>query len=102
MISIYLAFPRSKFTQISNIGARWTNWLERFERFVIVTGVKDDTRKRAMLIHYAGTEVDEIFDNLPDTGEAKDYKKAVDALTKHFQPKVNVTYEVFKSGQARA
>ncbi|CAH3108006.1 unnamed protein product [Pocillopora meandrina] len=30
-------------------------------------------RKRALLLHYAGTDVDEIFDTLPNTGEDGDY-----------------------------
>ena len=31
-------------------------------------------KKRAVLLHYSGLEVDEIFDTLENTGEDKDYK----------------------------
>ena len=48
----------------ANLGPRWTKWLERFERFMCVADVKDDTRKRAALLHFAGPEVDEIFSTL--------------------------------------
>eukprot|EP00794_Sanderia_malayensis_P010468 gene10468-biopygen7634 len=63
--------------------------------------IKDDTQKRAMLLHYAGPDVDEIFDTLQDTGKDKDYKKAVDKLNDYFKPKTNTTYEVFNFRQAK-
>ena len=47
-------------------------------------GIEDAKQKRAVLLHYSGPEVDEIFDTLEDTGEDKDYKKAVEKLTAHF------------------
>ena len=64
-------------------------------------GISDDTQKRALLLHYGGPEVDEIFDTLQDIGGDKDYKKAVEKLTAHFSPQVNVTYEVYNFWQAK-
>ena len=58
--------------------------------------VKDDARTRTMMLHYAGDEVTDIFVTLADTGEAKEYKKGKDAITKYFQPKVNSEFEVYK------
>ena len=43
-------------------------------------GVTDNTQKRALLLHCAGMEVQDIFDTLTDTGEDKDYDKAIEAL----------------------
>ena len=80
----------------ANLSPRWTKWLERFERFMCVADVKDDTRKRAALLHYAGPEVDEIFSTLPDTGETKEYAKATAALDKYFKPKCNIAFETYK------
>ena len=34
--------------------------------------VKEETRKRALLLHYSGEEVTDLFDTLPDTGEDND------------------------------
>ena len=47
-------------------------------------GVDDTLRKRALLLHYVGVEVFDMFDTLPkaETGEAKDFEKATAALTK--------------------
>ena len=44
------------------------------------------------MLHLAGPDVQDIFATLPDTGEAVDYKKAVDALNLYFIPKVDTTY----------
>ena len=57
-------------------------------------GIEDAKQKRALLLRYSGPKVDEIFDTLEDTGVGKDYKKAVEKLTAHFNPQVNTTYEV--------
>jgi len=50
-------------------------------------------QRRALLLHSAGEAVQEIFETLTDTGEAKDYEKAVKALNDYFIPKVNSTYQ---------
>ena len=43
-------------------------------------------------VHLAGHDVQDIFSTLPDAGDAKDYKKAVEALHAYFVPKVDATY----------
>ena len=50
---------------------------------------------------FRSPEIDEIFDTLEDTGEDKDYKKAVEKLTAHFNPQVNTTYEVYNFRKAQ-
>ena len=41
-----------------------------------------------------------IFKTLPETGEAKDYKNAVDKLTGYFKPKKNIEFERYTFRQA--
>ena len=50
-------------------------------------------QRRALLLHSAGKAVQEIFETLADTGKAKEYEKAVQALNDYFIPKVNLTYQ---------
>ena len=64
-------------------------------------GISDDKQERALLLHYGGPEVDEIFDTLQDVGVDKDYKKAVGKQTAHFSLQVKVTYEVSNFQQAK-
>ena len=44
------------------------------------------------MLHLVGPNVQDIFLTLPNTGDVKDYQKAVDALNAYFAPKVNTTY----------
>ncbi len=53
------------------------------------------------MVHFAGPEVDEIFDTLEDTEAETDYKDAVGKLTEYFAPQTNITYEVYNFRQAR-
>ena len=49
-------------------------------------------RRRALLLHLAGTDVQDIVSTLPNTGDAKDYKTAVDALNTYFISHVDTMY----------
>ena len=84
-----------------NVGPRWKKWLTRFERLLIATNITETKQQRALLLHYAGPDVDEIFDTLPDTGEDKDYKAAVDALNAYFIPQANSAFEEYNFRQAK-
>ena len=82
-------------------GQRWTKWKKRFENFLLAMDIDDETRKRALLLHYIGSSAIDIFETLTDTGDEKDYKRAMDHLTEHFTPKRNVDYEIYLFPQAR-
>lgn len=89
-------FPEFDITETSTQAARWKKWLSRFQNLLVAMNVTDKKRQRALLLHYAGEAVNEIFDTLPDTtaGEGDDpLDKAVQALTNYFTPKQNREYE---------
>ena len=48
---------------------RWRKWLNRLENMLIGMDIKDVKRQRALLLHYAGEDVNDIFETLTDTGE---------------------------------
>ncbi len=48
--------------------------------------IKDDMRKRNLLLYLAGPEVDKIFEMLPETGEEKDFALAVKKTQRVFLP----------------
>lgn len=83
----------------NTLGLRWKRWLTAFELFADGKGLilneenaNNKQRRRALLLHLVGTDVRDIFSTLPNTGDARDYKKAVDALNSYFVPKVDTTY----------
>ena len=45
-----------------NLGPRWAKWLSRFNRLMVAMEIADPPRKQALLLHYAGPEIDEIYD----------------------------------------
>ena len=62
---------------------------------LIIVPDKDDNKvqRRVLLLHCAGSDLQDNFDVLPNTGGAKDYQKAEDALTAHFITQINIPYE---------
>lgn len=91
----------------STLAQRWGTWKSEFELYVVASGVSDATQQRALLLHLAGPQVRDIFNNSIPTaarGEAKDYKKAMDALTEYFKPQKNVPMarQAFLAAQPRA
>ncbi|CAB4044482.1 Hypothetical predicted protein, partial [Paramuricea clavata] len=85
----------------TTLSVRWKEWLRRYERFLVAMDIKDDTRKRALLLYAAGNEVEKIFATLSEVGEEKDYKKAVEKLNEYFLPKKNVLLETHKFRQLK-
>ena len=82
-------FPEFDLRDQTNLATRW----EKYKKYM---DVKEESRKRALLLHYSREEVNDLFDTLPDTGEGNDYKEACEALTRYFTPKKNVSFEIFK------
>ncbi|CAL9687297.1 unnamed protein product [Knipowitschia caucasica] len=82
--------PFACFTDSATLGPRWTRWLTSFELFADGKGLilADDAtdaikqRRRALLLHLAGQDVQDIFSTLPRTGEVTDYVAAVEASTR--------------------
>ena len=88
------------FSHPATIGPRWKRWLTSFELYadgkglIISEGTTAATkqRRRAMLLHLAGPDVQEIFTTLTETGDAANYASAVEALNAYFVPQVNSAF----------
>ena len=69
------AFPEFDTLDQSNLAIRWEKYLQRFNNLITAMDIKDDSRKRAILLHYIGEGANDIFYTLPERGDAKDYNK---------------------------
>ncbi|XP_054874943.1 uncharacterized protein LOC111568739 [Amphiprion ocellaris] len=86
--------PFACYTDPATLGPRWTRWLTSFELYadgkgLILTNDATDAikqRRRTLLLHLAGQDVQDVFSTLPQTGEATDYAAAVAALNTYFVP----------------
>ena len=93
----------------ATLSTRWKEWVRRFENFLIACAITTAVRQKALLLHFGGKKVIEIFDKLDTTPIPADaatnrpaeneYDTALRVLNAHFNPKINVTYNrhVFKS-----
>ena len=84
----------------ASIGPRWRKYLARFEVLMTALDLQDNAlRKRALLLHYAGEQVYEIFETFSDAQKGGDdeegYQTLKTSLTTYFEPKKNVDYETF-------
>ena len=43
---------------------RWKEWKECFENLIIAMNITDKKRQKALLLHYAGEEVHDVFTTL--------------------------------------
>ena len=68
-------FPEFNLRDQSNLAARWEKYLKRFNNLMTAMNITDASRKRALLLHYVGKEVNDLFETLPDTGEEKISRK---------------------------
>ncbi|KAK3895908.1 hypothetical protein Pcinc_000408 [Petrolisthes cinctipes] len=75
----------------SSVASRWKKWTQAFTFYLDATGVTNAVQKRALFLHIAGQEVQEIFDTF--SGELDTFEKAISALDKYFVPLVNMRYE---------
>ena len=67
----------------------WRKYMSRFENLLLAMNITNAIRKKAMLLHYVGEEVNEILDTLdaPEATEEEDvFRKAEKALREYFPP----------------
>ena len=99
----------------NTVGLRWCRWTAKLENLMCALNITDDARKTALLLHYAGDEVYEIYEaftaeqkgvgaTLPGPNEGDPavlnaYSTLNKSFTTYFTPKQNTSFEVFKFRQ---
>lgn len=71
--------------------SEWIKWKREVELFLIIIEVTTETRKRAILLYQGGRALQDIVEDLPDTGTSfEDLLTALDAYfeRRSAQPKV--------------
>ena len=57
---------------INSIGIRWKKYLSRFKTFLVAMDINSEDRQRALLLHFGGSELQDIHDSLDDSGDTYD------------------------------
>jgi hypothetical protein len=79
----------------------WEKWLRSLQIYFTANSVKDDEIMLAKLLHWAGREIQELFEVLPGAKIQKDtknnvYDVAVGKFTAYFKSKQSKLYERYK------
>ena len=53
------------------LDTRFKKYIARFRNLVVAADIANPARQKALLLHYAGEEVHDIFETLPDTESGK-------------------------------
>lgn len=85
----------------TSLGHRWTKYVQKLENLFVAMNVDSNKRKKALLLHYAGDEVFEIHETLPNTGTDTDYAASKTALNTYFKPQLNTEFEIFEYRQMK-
>ena len=93
-------FPEFDLQPRETVPTRFEKYHKRLNNLFAAMGIEEAPRKKAMLLHYVGEDVCDIFDTLtvpapePDTnGDV--YKSAVKAISDHFEPQKCVDHHVY-------
>ncbi|XP_057310486.1 uncharacterized protein K02A2.6-like [Hydractinia symbiolongicarpus] len=82
----------------TSVGQRWTKWQTSLKYYILASGVRDDERKRAILLHMIGPKCQEIFETFSDPGTT--FEEALHKFDEHFSVKKNIPFERHKFHQA--
>ena len=75
------------------LSQRWRKWKRSFKLYLPGKGVTDDAQKRALLLHAAGVDVQEIYFTLVSEDEITTLEATMKVLDDYFIPKANVPFE---------
>ena len=82
----------------TSLGIQWQKWAERLENLFIALDIDNAVRQKALLLHYGGPKLTDIYNTLKSPSD-KEYKDVKVKLDKHFEPRINVTYETYSFRQ---
>ena len=82
----------------SQVSERWKKWKRAFLYYSDGQGLTDANKKKAQLLHFAGFDVQDIFDDLPDPGPVPEegddeFQITIRKLDYHFRVEENIPYE---------
>ncbi|XP_064109047.1 uncharacterized protein K02A2.6-like [Macrobrachium nipponense] len=77
-----------------SVGTRWKKWIGSFQIYLEALGKINEKQQKALLLHTAGLEVQEVFNTLNLTGDS--LQDAIEGLTNYFAPQANKYFERYQ------
>ena len=78
---------------------QWKKWIRSLKNFLVASGLtkpnddEEDKRKKAILLHMAGSKINDIFETLAKTDDSDTFEETIGKINKYLQPKQNVSFE---------
>ena len=97
-------FPAFDPNQTGDVTVRWRRWVSRFKNLMVAMNITSDPRQKALLLHYAGESMSDIFDTLNVAAAGPDQTNtdmAIQAFTTYFAPQENKDFEVMNFRRAK-
>ena len=85
----------------TSLGHRWEKYLQKLENLFVGMNIDSKKRRKALLLHYSGDEVFDIYQTLQNAGDESGYDETKTALTNSFKPQVNQEFEIFQFRQMK-
>ena len=88
-------------TDTNTLGTRWNKWVKQFEIYIVAAGITAAKQKKALLLHTAGPDVQDIFHTIENSDTAERVEDCIKLLNEYFIPKYNKWYERFNFVQRK-
>ena len=76
------------------VAERWRRWKRSFDLYIAGQDIDDATRKHSLLLHYAGMNVQDLFETLTEHAQPEDrYAKTIAMLDGQFKVAKNTPFE---------
>ena len=78
------------------VAERWRKWRRSLEFYLAGQDIDNPARKRSLLLHYAGTAVQDIYEGLQGTEDENKndvYVRTATVLEDHFRAEPNIPFE---------
>ena len=80
----------------AQVATKWQKWKRAFEYYAEGKGLENTRKKTSQLLHFAGIEVQDIFEDIVDPDPAADqdpYAVCIRKLDNHFRVEENIPFE---------
>ena len=71
----------------------WKKWVRDINNFLVASGITDDKRKKATLLHFSGSHINDIFDTLAKEDNSDTFAETLKKITDHLEPKKNTVFD---------
>ena len=87
--------------EATKLAVKWKRWLQSLEIYIMAVNIKDNKRKKAILLHFLGEDGQILYETLKGTEPSDNqYEHAIKCFNDYFMPKKNILFERYNFNSA--